>query len=98
MTLKSFLIIIHQTSRIMYMRDYWKPDAVCMSRKIFNDLVSDAREAVLVYAPQSEANSGLTDAQICGLAVFIDDSMPNEYYHIGYKDQFIKYFATRKKK
>ena len=93
MTLRSFIKIV---KHIAYQTTRWRPDAVCVSRKIFNDLSAEINDTIVIY---SEDSSGkiTDDAYICGLMVFVDDSMPDEYYQVGYMKQFIDYFSKQKK-
>ena len=50
------------------------------------------------YKPSYSLYHEITpDAQLCGLTIFVDDDMPDEYYQIGYKQQFTDYFEWKKK-
>ena len=94
MTLQDFIKITKHIGTQSYMRTGRKPDAVCVSRKIFIDLSTEIRETLIIYSEDGEITD---DAQLCGLMLFVDDTMPDEYFEVGYMKQFIDYFAKRKK-
>ena len=93
MTLKDFVKIAWRITNDMYRRDWCKPDAVCVSRKIFDDLSQEAE--MIVFAKHKDITP---DAQICGLKLFVDDDMPDNYYQVGYADSFIEYFERKAKR
>lgn len=62
-----------------------KPNAVLVSRKIYTTLSNEM---------QSIVNDGLKE-RISGLALYVDDDLPDDFYCVGQAKVFIDYIISK---
>lgn len=90
MTLRDFCKI---TRHIALMQQYIlfdKPDAVCVSRAIYESLKDESSKITNVYT------NDCYEDRIVGLSLFVDDDMPDDFYCVGHAKMFIDTLRKRK--
>ena len=100
MTLNTFIQIIRRIINSEMMYRFERPDAVCVSRKLYYDLLLDVHTVFPVVSYKIDADSSASEPGdcVCGLRIFVDDEMPDDYYQVGYASQFRELFKGRWKR
>ena len=91
MTLNDFYLITKKCSMLIANSSFAEPNAVCVSRKIYNDLTNG-----FDIIKRSEDIDTLEE-RVFGIALFVDDDMPDEFYCVGQAKTFIDYFTNKNK-
>ena len=99
MTLDNFLVITRLVANDMTIGVMHRPDAVCVSRAIFDELSRELeKDREIPYASMYNRRDGRSNERINNLALFVDDDMPDEYYEVGYMKIFIDRMKARIKR
>ena len=89
MTLQDFIRITRHIEKLEIKTHGIRPNAVCVSRHLYEELKNQVN---MPFVTKSDAYG---DA-ISGLAVFVDDDAPDDYYQIGQAKIFIDMLKTKK--
>ena len=82
MTLHDFIRITRHIEKLEVKTHGIRPNAICVSRHLYEELKNQ------VNIPFVTKLDDYGDA-ICGLAVFVDDDAPDDYYQVGQAKIFI---------
>ena len=93
MTLHDFITITRHIAQIEMKISINRPDAVCVSRHLYNMLKLQVEMQKYIVPQNAEEYLD----RVNGLVVFVDDDMPDDYYQVGYKKMFIDHFIAKEK-
>ena len=94
MKLADFRKIVQRIGFIQTQYEQTPPNAVCVSRALYTALCNEISNTI---AYQSIDPTDVFRARLYGLAVFVDDDMPDEYYQVGYAHEFADLLAFHKR-
>lgn len=92
MKIADFIKISRIVSSNKLQYEYEPPTGVLISRKIYDDLKNDLD--ICVYYPSNEN----AQERICGITIFVDDDLPNDFYQFGRAEIFAQILVDKEKK